>query len=79
MDSLSPKELDVLGLLAEGYDNQKIADELNCGISTIAGDLNRIYSKLEVNGEFDERNKRVAAARIFLRDTGRLSEEKGDK
>ena len=75
LSSFTNKELAVLQLLANGYDNTKIAATLNCEISTIAGDLTRIYSKLEVNSEFDEKNKRVAVARIYLMATGQLADD----
>lgn len=73
LGGLSPKERAVLELLSKGYDNDRIAEALNCQVATITQDLNRIYSKLQVNADFAGRNKRVAAARIYLMATNQLS------
>lgn len=73
LGELSPKEQAVLKLLAEGYDNDRIAKALNCKVATIGQDLNKIYSKLQANVAFAGRNKRVAAVRIYLMATNQLS------
>ncbi len=49
LESLSPRELDVLRLLAEGYVNKEIADRLSLSAPTIATYIRRIYEKLHVH------------------------------
>jgi len=46
---LSPRELEVLQLVAEGYVNKEIADRLNLSEPTIATYIRRIYDKLHVH------------------------------
>jgi predicted ATPase/DNA-binding CsgD family transcriptional regulator len=47
-DPLSPRELEVLALIADGYTNREIADQLHVGVSTVKKHINHIYSKLAV-------------------------------
>jgi two-component system response regulator NreC len=49
-DGLSPREVDVLRLLALGYTNQQIADELCIGVSTVETHRTRIMEKLGLRG-----------------------------
>lgn len=46
---LSPRELDVLQLVAEGYLNKEISDRLRLSEPTIATYIRRIYEKLHVH------------------------------
>ena len=45
---LSPREMEVLALLAEGKSNQEIAAELVVALSTVKRHIHNIYGKLEV-------------------------------
>jgi two-component system response regulator NreC len=49
-DRLSPREVDVLRLVALGYTNQQIADELCIGVSTVETHRTRIMEKLGLRG-----------------------------
>ncbi len=49
-DGLSPREMDVLRLVALGHTNQQIADELCIGVSTVETHRTRIMEKLELRG-----------------------------
>lgn len=49
LESLSPREVEVLRLLAEGYVNKEIADRLNLSTPTVATYIRRIYEKLHVH------------------------------
>ena len=46
--SLSPRELEVLKLVAAGLTNAQVAQELFLSPRTVNGHLNSIYRKLEV-------------------------------
>jgi DNA-binding NarL/FixJ family response regulator len=61
---LSPRELDVLRLAAEGRDNDAIAAELVLSVRTVERHLQNAYAKLGLQG----RNARTAAvARLLAR------------
>jgi DNA-binding CsgD family transcriptional regulator/tetratricopeptide (TPR) repeat protein len=45
-DPLSPRELDVLSLIANGLTNREIADQLVIGVSTVKKHIQHIYEKL---------------------------------
>lgn len=47
-DDLTARERDILGLLAKGYDNQTIADELFISLKTVKTHVSNILSKLNV-------------------------------
>jgi LuxR family maltose regulon positive regulatory protein len=47
-DPLTPRELEVLSLLAEGLSNNDIARRLVITEGTVRGHLNKIYGKLSV-------------------------------
>jgi DNA-binding NarL/FixJ family response regulator len=48
MESLSPREFEIMQLLAEGIDNRTIADRLFLSEKTVRNQLTRIYEKLGV-------------------------------
>ncbi len=48
VEPLTPRELEVLALVAAGLSNQDIADRLIVGISTVKKHINNIYGKLDV-------------------------------
>jgi LuxR family transcriptional regulator, maltose regulon positive regulatory protein len=60
-DPLTPKELRVLQLLAEGYSNKAMADKLLVTVTTVKTHLREINSKLGVGS----RLQAVAAGRAF--------------
>ena len=47
--NLSKREMDTLILMAEGLSRKEIADRMGIGITTVVTNINRIYTKLEVN------------------------------
>jgi DNA-binding NarL/FixJ family response regulator len=49
LETLSPREREVLRLLAEGYVNKEIADSLALSSPTVATYIRRIYEKLHVH------------------------------
>jgi pimeloyl-ACP methyl ester carboxylesterase/DNA-binding CsgD family transcriptional regulator len=60
LPQLSPRELEALGLVAAGLDNQGIAARLYLRVRTVERHLSNIYAKLGVSGEA----ARAAAARF---------------
>jgi DNA-binding CsgD family transcriptional regulator len=46
VEPLSERELEVLGLIAEGHSNRQIADQLHIAPSTVKTHINNIYGKL---------------------------------
>ncbi len=54
---LSPRELEVLRLAAEGLDNDAIAEALTLSVRTVERHLQNVYAKLDLTG----RNARTAA------------------
>jgi DNA-binding NarL/FixJ family response regulator len=63
---LTDRELDVLGLIAEGRSNQAIGERLEIVTKTVETHVNAIFSKLGL-GRADEDNRRVLAVLAFLR------------
>jgi LuxR family transcriptional regulator, maltose regulon positive regulatory protein len=59
VEPLSPRELEVLGLLADGRSNQAIASQLVITLDTVKRHLSNLFSKLEVAN----RTQAVARAR----------------
>ena len=49
IESLSPRELEVLGLINQGERNKQIAEKLTISISTVKRHLQNIYQKLQVS------------------------------
>ena len=55
---LSPREEEILKLLAKGYRSKEIADELAIGVGTVNTHVRHIYEKLHV------RSRAEAVARL---------------
>ena len=49
-EGLSPRELEVLEKIIAGYSNKEIEGMLQMSRSTVAHDVERIFTKLAVNG-----------------------------
>jgi DNA-binding NarL/FixJ family response regulator len=65
-EQLTDGEMEVLRLVAEGADNQAIAEQLNLSVQTVANRLRVIYQKLQVN------NRTQAALYALRRGWARL-------
>lgn len=63
--SLTPREMEVLGLMAEGYTNISIARKLCISERTVESHVNNIFGKLGLTSEVAH-NPRVRAVLLFL-------------
>ena len=65
VDRLTPRERDVLGLIAEGFNNAAIAERLVLTPRAISKHINSIFSKLDLAGD-DDAHHRVTAVLMWL-------------
>lgn len=72
LKGITHRELEVLSLLARGYTNSAIAEELFIDIKTVRHHVNNIYNKLKVDAGFNHKHPRVRATRIYLETAGEL-------
>jgi len=72
LKQLTGRELEILGLLSQGYTNSAIAGTLFIDIKTVEHHLNSMYSKLKADPDFNDKHLRVSAARLYLETMGDL-------
>ncbi|MGI5506259.1 response regulator transcription factor [Lentzea sp. CA-135723] len=70
--TLSNRELEVLGLVAEGYSNAAIAEKLVVSEAAVNKHVGNIFAKLGFTPG-DDRNRRVLATLTYLRDGAQLN------
>ena len=68
LGELTPREFEVLELMARGLSNNQIADDLVLSGAAVAKHVSNIFSKLGLAAS--EENRRVRAILAFLADTG---------
>jgi DNA-binding NarL/FixJ family response regulator len=66
LDELTPRELEILGLMAEGRSNPAIAERLTLELKTIEGHVRAIFSKLGLELTIED-HRRVLAVLAYLR------------
>jgi DNA-binding NarL/FixJ family response regulator len=66
IDSLTPREREVLGLMAEGRSNQAIAEALVVTAGAVEKHVSSIFGKFALPAN-DEDNRRVLAVLAYLR------------
>jgi DNA-binding NarL/FixJ family response regulator len=66
LDALTPREREVLQLMAEGLSNQGIADRLTVGAPAVEKHVTAIFSKLDLGHDRSE-SRRVLAVLALLR------------
>jgi DNA-binding NarL/FixJ family response regulator len=67
LDRLTPREREVLGLMAEGLSNQGIADRLVVSLGAVEKHVSNVFTKLDLDRE-DHAHRRVLAVLTFLGD-----------
>ena len=65
LDQLSPRELEVLQLMADGRSNCAIGEQLTVELKTVETHVSRVFTKLQLN-ENRRENRRVLAVLTFL-------------
>jgi DNA-binding NarL/FixJ family response regulator len=75
--SLTPRELEILALIAEGRTNHAIGERLGITRRGVERHINGIFAKLEL-GDSDDVSRRVMAALVYLSGEGRLTDEPRD-
>lgn len=65
LDELTPREIEVLALMAEGKTNTAIAQTLVVTEAAVAKHINRIFAKLDLDAD-DTSHKRVRAVLTYL-------------
>jgi DNA-binding NarL/FixJ family response regulator len=68
LDMLTPRELEILGMIAEGQSNTAIADALVVTKRAVERHISGIFAKLDL-GDDDDVSRRVKAAVLYLADT----------
>ncbi|WP_405803737.1 response regulator [Streptomyces sp. NBC_01187] len=71
LERLSPREREVLGLMAEGLGNAAIAERLTVTAGAVHKHIRSIFAKLNMSAA-DEVDRRVAAVLRYLEDARRL-------
>ncbi len=65
LDRLSPREREVLALMAEGRSNLAIGEQLTVELKTVETHVSRVFTKLGLNEDRHE-NRRVLAVLTFF-------------
>jgi len=63
LDALTARERDVLGLMAQGRSNRRIATDLNLGAKTLETHIGRILLKLDLDESTDDHRRVLAVLR----------------
>jgi DNA-binding NarL/FixJ family response regulator len=66
LKQLTPRELEILNLLAQGDTNATIAQTLFIDIKTVEHHLNSLYALFREKPEFNGKHLRVSAAKLYL-------------
>jgi DNA-binding NarL/FixJ family response regulator len=69
IENLTPREREILSMIAEGRSNASIAESLNLKKRAVERHINGIFAKLDL-GEASDVNRRVKAALLYLTDGG---------
>lgn len=67
--ALTPRQMDVLSRMANGWSNRRIADDLVLSVRTVESVISDIMATLAIPKDGDGYNSRVACVLTYLRDT----------
>ena len=65
IDELTPRERDIIGLMAEGLSNQGIAEQLVLELKTVEGHVGQIFRKLGLEPSIGEHRRVLAVLRLL--------------
>jgi len=75
LKQLTTREMEILGLLSQGYTNSAIAETLFIDVKTVEHHLNSMYSKLKADSDYNHKHLRVSAAKLYLETMGEMNSE----
>ncbi|MFH1651218.1 MAG: response regulator transcription factor [Chloroflexota bacterium] len=70
LKQLTTREMEILGLLSQGFTNMAIAGTLFIDVKTVEHHLNSMYSKLKADSDYNHKHLRVSAAKLYLETMG---------
>jgi len=70
IDALTPREIEVIGLIAQAKSNDAVARELNISTRAVERHVNAIFTRLQIQ-ESPDVSRRVMAVLIYLEDLRR--------
>lgn len=69
ISKLTPRQMDVLARMANGWSNKRIADDLVLSVRTVESVISDIIAALAIPKDVDGYNARVACVLVYLRHT----------
>lgn len=69
LSALTPRQMDVLALMANGWSNKRIADDLVLSVRTVESVVSDIIVSLAIPKDVDGYNARVACVLVYLKYT----------
>ena len=69
LDRLTPRQLDVLGRIARGWSNRRIAEDLGLTLRTIESVVSDIITNFDIREDAEGVNSRVRMVLIYLQNT----------
>jgi DNA-binding NarL/FixJ family response regulator len=73
LSQFTHREMETLQLVAEGFNNARIAEIMFIEVKTVEHHLNSMYNKLKSDINYDNKHPRVIAARIYFEEVGGLA------
>lgn len=73
LKQFTPRELEILNLLAQGDTNATIAQTLFIDVKTVERHINVMYAKFKGEPEFSGKHLRVSAAKLYLDTMGKFA------
>ncbi|MNU07452.1 Oxygen regulatory protein NreC [compost metagenome] len=64
---LSARQLTLLELLAQGYNNKAIAERMSLSLKTVENMVGTLYGDLDLDSSSPERHARVEATLFYLK------------